>query len=120
MPGPDGALVQDPSFAPPDPFGTAPVEGFIDPGANFVGIPPTDAAAPNPALDTAFAAPDAPAPTFDPVSDAVSGAIDTGATQGASPAPDPVAAPIAPDPGPAAPDPVADAPPPPPDDPVAG
>ena len=120
VPGPDGNLVQDPSFAPPDPFGSAPVEGFIDPGANFVGTPPTDAVAPNPALDTVFAAPDAPAPTFDPISDAVGGAIDTGATQGASPAPDPVAAPIAPDPGPAAPDPVADAPPPPPDDPVAG
>jgi hypothetical protein len=120
VPGPDGNLVQDPSFVPPDPFGTAPVEGFIDPGANFVGIPPTDAAAPNPALDTVFATPDAPAPTFDPIADAVGGAIDTGVTQGASPAPDPVAAPIAPDPGPAAPDPVADAPPPPPDDPVAG
>ena len=38
VPGPDGNLIQDPSFVAPDPFGAAPVEGFIDPGANFVGV----------------------------------------------------------------------------------
>ncbi len=111
VPGPDGALIQDPSFAPP------PVEGFIDPGANFVGIPPDTGSA----LDSAFGpGPDAgagPVP-FDPVADAVGGAADAAASQGPAPAPDPVAAPTAPDPGPAAPDP-GDVPPP-PDDPVVG
>ena len=111
VPGPDGGLIQDPSFAPP------PVEGFIDPGANFVGIPPDTGSA----LDSAFGpGPDAgagPVP-FDPVADAVGGAADAAASQGPAPAPDPVAAPTAPDPGPAAPDP-GDVPPP-PDDPVVG
>ena len=109
--GPDGGLIQDPSFAPP------PVEGFIDPGANFVGIPPDTGSA----LDSAFGpVPDAgagPVP-FDPVADAVGGAADAAASQGPAPAPDPVAAPTAPDPGPAVPDP-GDVPPP-PDDPVVG
>ena len=112
VPGPDGGLIQDPSFAPP------PVEGFIDPGANFVGIPPETGSP----LDQAFQpGPDTgPGPVpFDPVADAVGGATDAAAPQGPSPAPDPAAAPTAPDPGPAAPDPAADAPPP-PDDPVAG
>ena len=134
VPGPDGSLIQDPSFAPP------PVEGFIDPGANFVGIAPDgdpaaggfppagDPAAGGfpPAGDPVFESPldqafqPAPAPEpapFDPVADAVGGAADAAAPQGPAPAPDPVTAPVAPEPEPA-PE-VADVPPP-PEDPVVG
>ena len=123
VPGPDGSLIQDPSFAPP------PVEGFIDPGVNFVGIAPDGDPATGgfpPAGDPVFESPldqafqPAPAPEpapFDPVAHAVGGAADAAAPQGPAPAPDPVTAPVAPEPEPA-PE-VADVPPP-PEDPVVG
>lgn len=121
--GPDGMLIQDPSYAPPPMSGMMPgPDGAMMADPAYIPPPMPGSDGPASPMDQAFQpGPDTgPGPMpFDPVADAVGGATDAAAPQGPSPVPDPATAPIAPDPGPAAPDPVADAPPP-PDEPVGG